>query len=292
MSKVTMDLVKELREKTQISLMECKKALEASDGNIEQALEFLRKKGASIAVKRSDSATNNGRIEAFIAPDSKIGAMVEVGCETDFSANTEAMLNFVTDTAKAIVQVNPKTIEDLLVVTSSRNDSFKIKDVLDELIAKIGERTLINKFVRFQVAANGLVGAYIHPGSTVGVMIELETDNAISNVEKVKELAKDVCMQIAVMRPLCVESSQLDPALVEKEREIAREQLKSSGKPAPIIEKIVDGKINKYYEDVCLENEFFIKNDKLTVKQHVDEVAKQLGLKIKIKQFARYSVKR
>jgi elongation factor Ts len=292
MSKVTMDLVKELREKTQVSLMECKKALEAADGNIEQALEFLRKKGASIAAKRSDSTTNNGRIEAFISPDSKLGAIIEVGCETDFSANTDAMHNFVVDVAQVVAKNNPKTTEELLDLVSSRESKYKIKDAIDELVAKIGERTLINKFVSFNVATNGLVNAYIHPGSTVGVMIELETDKAISNVEKVKELAKDVCMQIAVMRPLCVEPSQLDKSLVDKEREIAREQLKNSGKPAPIIEKIVDGKINKYYEDVCLENEFFIKNDKLTVKQHVDEVAKQLGLKIKIKQFVRYSVKR
>lgn len=292
MSKVSMDLVKELREKTQVSFMECKNALELTNGNVEQALEVLRKKGAAVAAKRSENAATNGRIEAFISPDYKLGAMVEAGCETDFSANTDSMRDFVTDAAKVVATSNPATPDELLTLKSISNPKQAVKANLEELLVKISEKILINKFVRYEVKSHGLVNAYIHPGSTVGVIIELETDKQPTNVDALKDLAKDLCMQVAVMKPLCVEKTQLDPALVEKEREIAKEQLKTSGKPAPIIEKIVEGKLNKYYEDVCLENQLFIKNDSLKIKQHIDEVGLKLGLKIKAKQFVRYAIKR
>jgi len=292
MSKVSMELVKELRDKTQVSFMECKKALEQTEGNVEKALELLRKKGAAVAAKRSENAATNGRIEVFISSDFKSGTLVEAGCETDFSANTESMRDFVIDAAQTATTNNPSTPDELLNLKSSRNSNQTIKAGLEELLAKISEKILINRFVRYEVKGNGVVNAYIHPGSTVGVMIELETDKPATNLDALKELAKDLCMQIAVMKPLCIEPNQLEPALVAKEREIANEQLKNSGKPAQILEKIIDGKINKYYEDVCLENQLYIKNDSLKVKQHIDEVGKKLGINIKAKKFARYTIKR
>jgi elongation factor Ts len=286
-----MDLVKELREKTQVGMMDCKKALEETNGDIEKAIELLRKKGAAVAAKRADNAVTKGRIESYISPDFKIGAMVEVGCETDFSANTDNMKNFVVDAAKAAVQSNPADVAKLLAAKSETNPKIAISDVLNDLISKICEKIQINRFVQFQVAKNGIVNTYIHPGSTVGVLVELETEkDATPQLEELKQVAKDVCMQIAVNKPLYVDPTQIDAETIAKERSIAKEQLKDTKKPEAIIEKIVDGKMNKFYEDVCLLHQLYIKNDKISIKQHLAEVSNKLGNQIKVKQFKRFGI--
>lgn len=293
MIKVSMDLVKQLRDQTQIGMMDCKKALEEADGDFDKALEILRKKGASVAAKRADNETNNGRIEGFVAGDYKTGALVEVACETDFSANTETMKNFVLSAAALVTQHNPTDVTQLMSLKQI-NSPLSLQEVLDEVIAKICEKIKISRFARFAVAQNGLINMYIHPGSTVGVMIELATDKSIqqAQIESLLALAKDLCMQIAVTKPLCVQASELDPVIVEKERTLAREQLQDSKKPESIIEKIIDGKMNKFYEEVCLLNQVFIKNDKITVKAHLEEVSKKTGLQISIVQFKRFAIGR
>ena len=293
MANVSMDLVKKLREKTQVGMMDCKKALEEANGDIEKAIEILRKKGSAVAAKRGDNATTNGRIECFISQDMKTGAMVEVACETDFSAKTVDMEFFAKHTAEVAAINAVNDAQAILSQKSVKNPSLVVKDHLDELIAKITESIKVSKVILFKAGKFGMVSAYIHPGSTVGVMIELETEKDHSaNIEELKEVAKNLCMQIAVNKPLSVSPSDLDPASVAKEREIATEQLKLSGKPANVIEKILEGKIKKYYEDVCLLNQFFIKNDKITIQLYLDEVSKKLGNKVTVKQFVRVGIGR
>ncbi len=292
MKTISMDLIKKLRDKTQVGMMDCKKALEQADGDFEKAVEALRKKGAAVAAKRSENETLQGRVEADVAADLKSGSLALVACETDFSANTDAMKSFSQSVAKAVSCCKVTDIDALLEKTP-HGQSLTLSESLNELISKICESIKIDKAVHFQVKENGVVNAYIHPGAAVGVLIEFKTNKDTSaNLEALKELSKEICMQIAVTNPICVEPSQLPEDVVSKERALASEQLKASGKPAAMIEKIVDGKMNKFYSDVCLIHQPFIKNDKLSVKQHIDEIGKKIGLEIEVIQFARFSVGR
>ena len=285
MTKISMDLVKELREKSQVGMMDCKKALEETNGNMIEAIELLRKKGAAVAAKRAGSATNNGRIEAFIGDSFQCGALVEAGCETDFSANTDAMKDFVEKVAKIASESQISEVQPLF------DAHTELKDSLDELLAKISEKIQINKISLYKVDVNGIVNAYIHPGSNVGVMVELATEKDVSdNLEVLKALAKDVCMQVAVYKALCVAPEELDPKVVEKERDIIKGQIKDSKKPENILEKIIDGRLKKFYSEVCLTHQMFIKNDKISVQQHLDEGAKKIGDKITIKRFERFAI--
>ncbi len=288
-----MDDVKKLRDRTQVGMMDCRKALEEANGDIEKAVEILRKKGAAVAAKRAENVTNHGRVESFINENYTIGSLIETACETDFAANTEAMQYFARDVAEHVATVNPSDVATLLTQPCSKNPKLTIQQHLDDLVSKICEKIKVNRFVRFQVTGNGIVNAYIHPGSVVGILVELATDKpAASHLEALKTIAKDICMQIAVTNPLCIQASDLDPAILEKERNLAREQLKDSGKPANVIDKIIEGKISKFYQDACLLNQPFIKNDKLTVQQYINEEAKKLGLSITVKQFKRFGIGR
>ena len=290
MSKITTDLIKELREKTQIGMMDCKKALIEADGDLEKATELLRKKGAAVAAKRADNETNNGNIESCISSDYKSGAIIKISCETDFSANTQDMKNFAKEVCESILENKNKKEDSIL--NQKCNDSVNVQDKLNDLIARIAEKIEVWEFDRFEVEKEGLVSSYIHPGSNLGVLIELSTDKEIDaqNLDKVKGLSKDICMQIAVTNPLCVIPAQLETKTIEKELTLIKEQLKESGKPEAIIDKIAEGKMRKYYEEVCLLNQKFIKNDKLTIKNHVDQVAKETGLKIEVKKYTRLKI--
>jgi elongation factor Ts len=288
-----MELVKQLREKTQVGMMDCKKALEEANGDMEKAIEILRKKGAAVAAKRGDNVTSNGRIESFISADGKTGAIVEIACETDFSAKTVDMEFFAKHTAEVASIYAVTDVQAILSQKSLKDAKLVIKDHLDELVAKIAESIKVSKVVIFKVGQFGLVGSYIHPGSTVGVMVNLTTEKDLSsNIEELKLVAKDICMQIAVNKPIAVAPENVDASTVNKEREIAAEQLKASGKPANVIEKIVEGKLKKFYEDFCLLNQFFIKNDKITVQQYLAEVSTKLGCKIVVKEFVRFGIGR
>lgn len=289
MANITMELVKKLREKTQVGMMDCKKALIETDGDFDKAVEALRKKGASVAAKRGANATENGRIEACVTEDGKFGALVEVSCETDFSANTDAMKEFTQTICDHITQTD--STSSILEQALHSDSSKTLKMLLDELIAKITENIKVSNFNRFVAGDNSIINYYIHPGSTLGAMIELEVSGKNQeNETELKQLARDLCMQIAVTNPLCIESSQLDPAVVEKEKAFITEQLKASGKPDAIIEKIVIGKMNKYYEEVCLLNQKYIKKDKITIQKHIDEIAKATKTSISIKKTERFSI--
>ena len=290
MSTITTDLIKKLREHTQVGMMDCKKALEEANGDFDKAVELLRKKGAAVAAKRAENATDNGTVQAFVSPDFSYGSLVEVSCETDFSANTEAMQNFAKGVAEAAATQTSADIETLMNAKVA-SEKLSVKEKLDELIAKISENIKVKRFSRFSVEQHGIINSYIHPGATVGILVHLETDKAVAaNASAIAQLAKEICMQIAVNKPLCVSPAELDETTLTKEREIIKAQLVASGKPNAVIEKIMVGKVEKFYEDVCLLNQKFIKNDKLTIAQHAAEVGKSLGLTITVKQFARFAI--
>ncbi len=290
MAKITMEQVKQLRRKTQVGMMDCKKALMESDGDFEKAIEILRKKGAAVAAKRAGSETNNGNIASCISDNLKSGALVKIGCETDFSANTQAMKNFAQEVCKNVLVNNPTCIKDgencLINQKVVSKPAITIQDHLNEIIAKIGEKIEIAQIARFQVEKEGIVSSYIHPGANLGILVEFETDKAIDSAHKkeIKQLGKNICMQIAVTNPLAISPDQLDATALEKERTFIKEQLAASGKPENILE------MNKYYEDVCLLNQKFIKNDKISIKEQINQVVKKVGLQIEVKQFARFAI--
>lgn len=288
MSTVSMDLVKELREKTQVGMMDCKKALEEANGDIERAIQLLRKKGAAIAAKRADNATDNGRIEAFIASDSKKGSLVAICCETDFSANTKDMQDFAKNVAQEACKNDGEDKKTLLTKVPA------LQNQLDDLLAKISEKIEVGSLATYIVENHGAVNVYIHPGSTVGIMIEITSENELSGsaLDEVKQLGKDIGMQVAVHKPAALKPAELDPVIVAKERALAEEQSNDGKKPANIIAKIIENRINKFFEEVCLENQRFIKNDALTIKDYVNSVATKIGNPLAIKRFVRFAIGR
>lgn len=292
MAKITMDLIKELREKTQVGMMDCKKALQEADGDIEKAVELLRKKGAAVAQKRAGNATDNGHIESCLSDDNKKGVLLKVSCETDFSANTQDMKDFAKDVCQHILEKESSDVENLANEALFNDSGLTIAQKLEDLISKIAESIKTEEFVMFKTDSKGFVNSYIHPGANLGVMVEIGADKEIDTnaAQEIKKASHDICMQIAVTNPLAINPEELDKSVLEKEQEVIREQLLNAGKPENMIEKIMQGKLNKFYEDVCLNNQKFIKDDKKTIKNVLDEVGKNSGLKLEIKKIARFSV--
>ena len=254
---VTAALVKELREKTGAGMMDCKKVLTETDGDLEKAAELLRERGIAKAAKKSGRIAAEGLVEAYVSEDGKVGAVVEVNAETDFVAKNEEFKKFVMDVAKQVVENNPKTVEDLLAEPSIAESGKTVNEVLVEKIATIGENMSIRRFARFET--DGLVEKYIHGDGKIAVLVNMKNGN--------KELAKDICMQIAAARPEYVNREEVPADRLEKEKEILKQQTMNEGKPEAIAEKIVMGRINKFYEEICLVDQEFVKDPSQKVSQ-------------------------
>ena len=265
---VTASVVKELREKTGAGMMDCKKVLTETDGDIEKAIELLRERGIAKAAKKSDRIAAEGIVEAYVSSDKKVGALVEVNSETDFVAKNDEFKTFVANVAEQIVKTNPADVETLLGQESINVPGKTVKEVLTDKIATIGENLTIRRFARFETT--GVVEKYIHGDGKIGVLVELENAN--------DELAKDICMQIAAARPEFLNREAVPAERVDKEMEILKAQAMNEGKPADIAEKMVQGRIGKFYGEICLVEQPFVKNPDLKVKQVLDEKgAKALG---------------
>ena len=269
---VTASVVKELREKTGAGMMECKKVLTETDGDIEKAIELLRERGITKAAKKSDRIAAEGIVEAYISEDAKVGVVVEVNSETDFVAKNEEFKNFVADIAEQIAKQNPADVESLLSEVSIKDSTKTVKDVLTEKIATIGENLSIRRFARFET--NGLVEKYIHGDGKIGVLVEME--NATP------ELAKDICMQIAAAKPEYLKREEVPAERVDKEMEILKAQAMNEGKPAEIAEKMVQGRIGKFYGEICLVDQEYVKDSSMKVS----ELLKSKGANIV--RFARF----
>ena len=258
---ITAALVKELREKTGAGMMDCKKVLTETDGDLEKAAELLRERGIAKAAKKSGRIAAEGLVEAYISEDGKVGAVVEVNSETDFVAKNEEFQKFVMDVAKQVVEKNPATVEELLAQPSIAEEGKTVNEVLVNKIATIGENMSIRRFARFE--SNGLVAKYIHGNGKIAVLVNMENGNA--------ELAKDICMQIAAARPEFVSREEVPADRLEKEKEILKAQTMNEGKPEAIAEKIVQGRIGKFYSEICLVDQAFVKNPDMKVSQLLKE---------------------
>ena len=268
---VTAALVKELRERTGAGMMDCKKVLTETDGDLEKASELLRERGIAKAAKKSGRVAAEGMVEAYISEDGKVGAIVEVNSETDFVAKNQEFRTFVMDIAKQVVKNNPKTVEDLLQEPAIFEEGKTVNEALIGKIATIGENISIRRFARFETT-DGLIEKYIHGDGKIAVLVNMTSGS--------KELAKDVCMQIAAARPEFVSREQVPAERLEKEKEILKAQTMNEGKPEAIAEKIVMGRINKFYEEICLVDQEFVKDP----SQKVSNILKDA----EVVEFARF----
>ena len=252
---VTASLVKELREKTGAGMMDCKKVLTETDGDMEKAIELLRERGIAKAAKKSGRVAAEGLVECYISEDGKVGAVVEVNSETDFVAKNEEFKTFVMNVAKQVVETNPKDVEELLAQEAKFEAGKTVNEALIGKIATIGENLSIRRFARFE--SKGLLEKYIHGDGKIAVLINMTSGD--------KELAKDLCMQIAAARPEFVKREEVPQERVDKEMEILKVQAMNEGKPEQIAEKIVQGRVGKFYEEICLIDQVFVKDSSMKV---------------------------
>ena len=274
MAEITAAAVGKLREMTNAGLMDCKRALTEAEGDVNAAVDILRKRGVATAATKAAREAKEGLVAQCILPGSKVGLLVEINCETDFVAKNETFRAFCDDVARKLA-TNPQADLETDRVAA---------------VAKIGENIKISRHQRFEVNGNGMVAAYIHTGAKVGVLVEVGAgrESTVGN-EQFKQLVRDITLQIAAAHPVAVSRERVDPALIAKEKEIAAEQVKN--KPPQAIAKIVEGKLDKYFQGVCLLDQGFVKrNSEVTVKEHLAGVAKQLGDEITIRRFIRFQV--
>lgn len=280
---VSAQQVKELRDKTGAGMIDCKKALEESNGDFEKAIEILRKKGAAVAAKRAERAANEGLVLTKVYNNGKSAAILEVNCETDFVANSDDFKNFSNLALEALIEHKPADVVALLQLTHNERN---LADELNALIGKIGEKIQITRF-SLEDADKGLIVDYIHQGSKLGVLVI--ADNVPS--EKANDLTpilKDIAMQIAAMRPISIYREEVDKTTIEKEMEIYKELARKEGKPEQILEKIATGKLNKFYEENCLYEQIFVKDNTKKVGNLIEDFNKANGTQVKLARFKRF----
>lgn len=280
--------VKKLREMTSVGMMECKKALTEADGDFDRAIELLREKGLSKAAKKADRVAAEGVVCALVA-DNGVGAIVEVNSETDFVAKNEDFQNFVSDIANVVVNENPADVDAL---KACKMGDLTVEGAVQDKVLTIGENIQIRRFERFDSETVNV--SYTHMGGVIGVLVGLNVSDNIKGNAAVTELGKDIGMQMAAMRPQFIDKSEVDSATLDKEKEIllaqALEENKTAAKPKPeqIIHKMVEGRIGKYYEENCLLQQAFVKENKVSVEGHIAAVAKELGGEIKLVKCTRF----
>jgi len=278
----TAQTVKELREMTGCGMMDCKSALTETNGDIEKAIEYLREKGMASAAKKAGRIAAEGMVEACVFGD--IGVVVEINSETDFVAKNEDFQNFVHNVASHIAKNNPADVETLVGQTFDADPTKTVGEALTEKIAVIGENMNIRRFARYE----GVCEAYIHGGGRIGVLVNFNVDAASANKEEFKVFAKDIAMQIAAAMPQYVNQSEVPSEQIEKEKEILRAQALNEGKPENIVDKMVIGRVQKYYKEICLLDQPYIKNGDVSVAQFMADTSKAIGTDISIVKFSRF----
>lgn len=271
-----------LRQKTGAGMMDCKKALADAGGDIDKAMNILREKGLARARKRDDKSADEGVVKSYLSDDLKLGVLLELNCETDFVARTDDFKNLTVKLIEAIAADKPSADSwtDLTI------DGQKAGEFLDYLAAKLGEKMKVRRFQIFD-APEGKVEVYIHGEGRLGVMLEY---NVTGGDEKGRETARDLTMQIAAANPFAVTREQVSGEAIEQEMEIYRQQARNEGKPESIIDRIAEGKLNKYYSDVCLIDQPFVKEPKMTVQDFLNAQAKETGAKVVPVKFIRFAL--
>ncbi len=276
MAEITSELVRELREETNLGMMECKKALVDADGDKQKAIRLLRERGTLVAQKKSARVANQGLVASVIKPDGKTGSLVEVNCETDFVARNSTFIDLVNGLATKACE-------------SDANLAETDKEAVVALIAKLGENMVIRRSARFVLSGTGTVVCYIHRGGKIGVLVEAGCGNETTvRADVFKETVRDVAMHIAASNPSYLDAAAVPADVVASERDICAKQVQ--GKPANIVDKIVDGKMKKFYAEVCLVDQGFVKDPKVAISQYLEARSKELGDKITIRRFLRFQV--
>ena len=286
---VTAAQISELRKSTGAGMLDCKKALEETGGDFEQAVDFLRTKGLAAASKKSGRAATEGMVVAALSANGNKGVLVEINSETDFVAKNDKFQAFVNDVANHVLQAGPATVEELFTQAYVGDSSKTIQTLLSEAISVIGENMQIRRFSSFEVAGAGSVGSYIHAGGKIGVLVEATCENeAAARDERFAAFVKDVAMHCAAASPLYVKRDEVDADVLEREKDIYRAKARETGKPENIIEKIIDGQVNKFYADICLLEQHFVKDSDKTIQQYAAETGKALGTTVTITRFAKF----
>lgn len=278
MAEFTAKDVQLLRQRTGVGMMDCKNALSEANGDMEKAIEILREKGIAKAAKKAGRVAAEGLVAAKVK--NGVGVVVEVNSETDFVAKNSDFVSFVNAVADTILEKNPKNLEELKALEISNGD-LTVEKALQEKVLSIGENIQIRRFVRME----GSLSTYVHGGGTIGVMIKFNTD--LDGKLEFDEYAKNIAMQVAAVSPQYLNTEQVPAEVLEKEKEILKQQVINSGKPDNVVARIVEGKINKFYKEVCLLDQQYVKDNKLTITQYTDQVANSLGGNIKIVEFVR-----
>ena len=278
MAEFTAKDVQSLRQRTGVGMMDCRNALSEANGDMEKAIEILREKGIAKAAKKAGRIAAEGLVVSKVCGD--VGVVVEVNSETDFVAKNRDFVSFVDAIAETILKNDPKNLEELKSLKISGGD-LTVEKALQEKVLSIGENIQIRRFAKM----NGVLSSYVHGGGTIGVMVKFETD--LGDRDEFKEYAKNIAMQIAAVSPQYLNSDQIPSEILDKEKSILKKQILDSGKPDNIAAKIVEGRIKKFYKEVCLVDQQYVKDNNLTISQYTDSIASGLGGKISIVEFIR-----
>ncbi len=283
---ITAAQINELRKTTGAGMLDCKKALEEVGGDIEQAVDLLRKKGLAAASKKAGRAATEGMVAAAVSANGNAGILVEINSETDFVAKNDKFQDFVKQVADHVLQKNPSNLEDLMAQPFAGDPSKNVQTLLTEAISVIGENMQIRRFVTFAVADKGMVGSYIHAGGKIGVLVEAAFEGTAD--EKLAACIKDIAMHTAAASPSYLQRSEVPADVLEREKDIYRDKARQTGKPDNIIEKIIEGQINKFYGDICLLEQSFVKDPDKSIQKYLDETGKTLGGTITLKRFTKF----
>jgi elongation factor Ts len=282
---ITAQQVKELREKTGAPMMDCKNALTEANGDMAAAEVVLRKRGIAVAQKKAGRAAQEGLVEAAVRPDASLGAMLEINCESDFVARTDAFQGFLKTVTEMVTKEDPAHV-DALLAANYPGASHSVREALGEMVGKLGENIVVRRFVRYSRNGDGWISTYSHHGK-IGVMVEAATEGPATDL--LKDALKDIAMHIAASDPRCISRDEVDPKLLAQEREIQAARARAEGKPEKIIEKMVEGRLGKFFEEICLLEQPFIRETNMSVAQWLASKSVEIG-KVTIKRFARFKV--
>lgn len=286
---VTAAQINELRKSTGAGMLDCKKALEETGGEFEKAVDFLRTKGLAAAAKKAGRTATEGMVAAFVSDDLKSGVLLEINSETDFVAKNETFQTFVASIGQHILATSPADVEAMLAQTFNGDTSKTVQTYVNGSISIIGENIQIRRFAKFDVTGDGCIGSYIHAGGKIGVLVQIASPAiTAANKDLLQGFLRDVAMHTAAAAPAFTSRDQVPTDVLDREKEVYRAKAKESGKPDAIIEKIIDGQINKYYADICLIEQAFVKDTDKTIQQVAKECGANTGGTVSITKFERF----
>ncbi|MCE5203792.1 MAG: translation elongation factor Ts [Actinomycetia bacterium] len=287
---ITAGMVRELREITGAGMMDCKKALTEADGDITAAVDILRTRGLAALAKKAGRVANEGVVAAYVSGDHRVGALVEVNCETDFVGLNDQFRSFANELAAHVATAAPADIETLKSQTLTGRD-LSVEQVLGELVSKLGENIAITRFARMVADESGFIGSYVHMGGKIGVLVNVSSDDTRRTSDPAfLAFVKDVAMQVAAASPIAVDRESVSAEVIEHEMSIYRAQAAESGKPHAIQDKMAEGRLQKFFKEVCLMEQPFVKDPEITVQQLAGRVSQEVGCTVSVRAFERFQL--